>query len=81
MTREIEENKEYTCSLTESLDDLEKKYSKLLNEYEKYKIAKENTIRVITNKLNASEEIVKQIFPGNLFVLIFFTRNKLNKKK
>lgn len=75
MTREIEENKEYTCSLTESLDDLEKKYSKLLNEYEKYKIAKENTIRVITNKLNASEEIVKQIFPGNLFVLIFFTRN------
>lgn len=53
------------CSLTTSLNDAETKFSTLSNEFEQYKSAKENTIIAISNKLNASEEIVKQLLPGN----------------
>jgi hypothetical protein len=65
LTANILENKDYVCSLITSLNDAENKFSTLSNEFEQYKSAKENTIIAISNKLNASEEIVKQLLPGN----------------
>ncbi|VVC26804.1 Major intrinsic protein, conserved site [Cinara cedri] len=63
LTNEIIENKDYVCSLTSSLNSAENKYSQLLDEYKNYKIDKENALFVLTNKLNASEEVVKQLLP------------------
>lgn len=65
LTSDIVENKDYVNKLTTSLNDIENKFSKLLNDHEQYKTTKENTISVLKNKLNASEEIVQQILPGN----------------
>jgi len=65
LTKNIIENKDYICTLTTSLNDVEKKLSTILNDYEQYKICKENTISILTSKLNASEDIVKQLLPGN----------------
>lgn len=70
LTRDIIDNKDYVCSLTTSLNDVEKNYLKLAKEYEEHKICKENTISTLKNKLNASEEIVQQLLPGNLFYYI-----------
>lgn len=58
-------NKDYVCTLTSSLNDIEKKHSTLVNEYKKYKINMEKTTFLLKNKLNASEEIVKQLASGN----------------
>lgn len=63
-------NKEYVCQLTTKLNDLEKKFSEVLNEYNEYKIAQENIVSVLSSKLNASEDIVKQLLPGNFFYFI-----------
>lgn len=59
------------CSLTTSLNDIEKNYLKLAKDYEQHKINKENIISILKNKLNASEEIVQQLLPGNLFHYTF----------
>jgi len=65
LTKDIIKSKDYICSLTTSLNDSEQKCSELLNNYEQYKSCQEKTISVLSSKLNASEEIVKQLFPGN----------------
>lgn len=59
-------------TLTTSLNDVEKKFSTLSDDFEQYKISKEHSISILTNKLNASEEIVKQLFPGIQFYIIYF---------
>lgn len=64
------ENRDYVSALTSSLNDIEKKFSTLTNDHQQYKIDSEHTICVLSSKLNASEEIVKQILPGNLFLFI-----------
>lgn len=65
LTADIVENNNYVGILTTSLNDAEKKFSILSNEFDQYKSAKENTVIALSNKLNASEEIVKQLLPGN----------------
>lgn len=62
--------------MTSSLNDIEKKYSILLNDHQQYKTATEHTLFVLKNQLNASEEIVKQLFPGNIYLFLFiFVKN------
>lgn len=71
---DITENKNYVCTLTTSLNNAEIKYLKLSDEYEKYKISKEKTMSVLKNKLQASEDIVKQLLPSNsIITYILFT--------
>lgn len=65
LTADIVKNKDYVCTLTSSLNDLEMEHSTLVNEYEKYKINMEKKLLLLKNKLNASEEIVKQLASGN----------------
>ncbi|XP_027851398.2 nucleoprotein TPR-like isoform X1 [Aphis gossypii] len=65
LTIDILENRDYVSTLTSSLDDLEKRFSTLSNDHQQYKVTSEHTIRVLRNKLDASEEIVKQLFPVN----------------
>lgn len=67
LTKDIENNKEYVCTLTSSLNDIEKKYSTLEVEYEKYKFDKDNKIFLLKNRMDAAEEIVKQLHSGNYF--------------
>lgn len=64
LTQDIILNNDYVSKLTLSLDDMEKHNSKLSSDFEQYKVSIEKTLSVLTNKLDASEEIVKQIFPG-----------------
>lgn len=70
LTMDIMENRDYVSRLTSNINDIEKKYATLLNDHQQYKIDSDNTICVLRSKLNASEEIVKQLFPGNLFLFI-----------
>lgn len=64
LTNDMIETKDYVNTLTKSLNDIEKKCTNLKNEYDQYKIDTQNSTSVLINKLNASEEIVKQLFPG-----------------
>lgn len=43
---------------------MKKQNLQLSNDYVQYKDSMEKTLSVITSKLNASEEIVQQFFPG-----------------
>ncbi|XP_025205590.1 nucleoprotein TPR [Melanaphis sacchari] len=63
LTIDILENRDYVSTLTSSLNDLEKKFSTISNDHQQYKVASEHTIYILKNKLNASEEIVKQLLP------------------
>jgi len=63
------ENRDYVSKLTASLNNIENKFSTLSNDHQQYKIDSEHTICVLSSKLNASEEIVKQILPGNLLLI------------
>lgn len=65
LTMDIMENRDYVSRLTSNINDIEKKYATLLNDHQQYKIDSDNTICVLRSKLNASEEIVKQLFPVN----------------
>lgn len=70
LTKYTDTNKEYVCQLTTKLNDLEKNSSEILNEYKEYKIEQASIISILTNKLNASEEIVQQLLPGNIFFYV-----------
>uniref|UniRef100_A0A2S2PQR5 NUA/TPR/MLP1-2-like domain-containing protein n=2 Tax=Schizaphis graminum TaxID=13262 RepID=A0A2S2PQR5_SCHGA len=65
LTIDILDNRDYVSTLTSSLNDTEKKFSTLSNDHQQYKVASEHTIHILRNKLNASEEIVKQLLPVN----------------
>lgn len=78
LTKDIIENKDYVSNLTSSLNDVENKYSKVLDEYEDYKISNENTMAVLKNKLNASEDIVKQLLPSNSIKTTYINNYPLN---
>ncbi|XP_050441789.1 nucleoprotein TPR-like [Adelges cooleyi] len=65
LTKEIVSTKDYVNTLTSSLDDVETKLNKVMNEYEQYKNDTKNTTNILINKLNASEDIVKQLLPVN----------------
>lgn len=64
LTNDTVKTKDYVNTLTASFDDLELKYSKLLKEYEQYKFDTKNTTNALINKLDAAEDIVKQLLPG-----------------
>lgn len=70
LTIDIMVNRDYVSKLTSNINDFEKKYVTLSNDYQQYKIDSDNTMCALRSKLNASEEIVKQLFPGNLFLFI-----------
>lgn len=72
-TINIGDDRDYINKLTSELNDIENKYSILSNDHQQYKTATEHTIFVLTNKLNASEEIVKQLIPGNFFYTSLMT--------
>ncbi|XP_022171411.1 nucleoprotein TPR-like isoform X3 [Myzus persicae] len=65
LTINIMENRDYVSKLTSTINDIENKFSTLSNDHKQYKIDSEHTICVLRSKLNASEEIVKQILPVN----------------
>jgi len=70
LTLDIMENRDYVTRLTSNINDIEKKYETLSNDHQQYKIDSDNTICALRSKLNASEEIVKKLLPGNLFLFI-----------
>eukprot|EP00102_Acyrthosiphon_pisum_P012409 XP_008181542.1 PREDICTED: nucleoprotein TPR [Acyrthosiphon pisum] len=65
LTMDIMENRDYVSKLTSNTNDIEKRYETLSNDHQQYKIDSDNTICVLRSKLNASEEIVKQLLPVN----------------
>lgn len=73
------DNKNYVCTLTTSLNEIEEKYLNLSNEYKQYKINQENVTSLLTSKLTASEEIVKQLIPGKKYFTIHFKIIKSNR--
>ncbi|XP_050525478.1 nucleoprotein TPR-like [Daktulosphaira vitifoliae] len=63
LTTDTVKTKDYVNTLTASLDEFELKYSKLLDEYEQYKFDTKSTTNALINKLDAAEDIVKQLLP------------------